>query len=175
MVARWDLLKRFSVAGMMLIVVMSLAACASVGTPAARRRFDPGAAAFINIEGRASISGQAVVRETNGKLLRAVGTDIFLIPRTAYSEERVAALYGEGDKLKWGARVPDAEPLYKQYQRKTVASSAGSFRFDHVADGSYFIVAMIFLPGEYVANEFPILERVTVANGKSVRVIMRGY
>jgi hypothetical protein len=160
----------------MLIVAVWLAGCASIGRqPALTQKFDPAAAAFVNAQGRASVSGQAFVRQTNGKLLRAVGTDILLVPRTAYSDERVAALYGDGDTLRWGVRVPEAEPLYEQYVRKTVASSGGSFRFDHVADGGYYIVAMIFLPGEYIAHEFPILERVTVAGGKSVRVVMRGY
>jgi len=158
-----------------LVIAAGLSGCASMGGPVVlAQRFDPAAAAFINLEGHASISGQAFVRQTNGKLLRAVGTDVFLIPRTAYADERIAAIYGEGDKQKW-ARVPDADPLYEQYMRKTVASSGGSFRFERVPDGAYYVVAMIFLPGEFVSAEFPILERVTVSGGRSVRVVMRGY
>lgn len=153
---------------------VALVGCASVGTPPMTQRFDPAAAAFINSPGKASISGQAFVRQDDGKVLRALGTDIYLIPRTPYADERVAAIYGAGDKQKWGARVPDADPGYEQSMRKTVASSGGSFRFDHVADGNYYVVAMIFQPGG-VAFEFPILERVTVKDGQSVRIVMRGY
>lgn len=169
-------LKHVLIVVAVLVATALLGGCASIGGQVAlTQRFDPAAAAFVNTEGRASISGQAFVRQTNGKLLRAVGTDVFLIPRTAYSDERVAALYGQGDSLKWGVRVPEAEPLYGQYVRKTVASSSGSFRFDRVADGGYYVVAMIFQPGEYVATQFPILERVTIKGGRSARVVMRGY
>ncbi len=172
----WGWRRRLSSIVAAFIAVVVLSGCASMGrTSTLTQRFDPAAAAFINTEGHASISGQAFVRQTNGKLLRAVGTDIFLIPRTAYSEERIAALYGDGNQLKWGVRMPGAEPMFERYMRKTVASSGGSFRFDRVADGRYYVVAMIFLPGEYVAAEFPILQRVTVEGGRSVRVVMRGY
>ena len=52
--------------------------------------------------------------------------------------------------------------------RKTVASSGGSFRFDHVADGSYYVVAMIFQPGG-VAFEFPS-SSVSSERRQSVRI-----
>lgn len=131
--------------------------------------FDPQTASFINA------SGQAFVRQNNGKLLRATGTDVVLIPRTPYAEERIAALYGNKNQLRWGVRMPDPDPLYEQYMRRTVASSGGFFSFDRVADGEYYIVAMIHLPSEYSFWQFPILERVNVVGGRSVRVVMRGY
>jgi hypothetical protein len=34
---------------------------------------------------------------------------------------------------------------------------------------------MIFQPGEFVAFQFPIMERVSVRHGESLRVVMRGY
>jgi hypothetical protein len=172
----WAGMAAAAVGAAMLVVALALGGCASMGAPLAlTQKFDPKLAAYINAPGRASISGQAFVRQSTGKLLRAIGTDIFLVPRTPYADERITALYGERDQLKWGVRVPDADPRYEQYMRKTVAGSGGSFRFDHVADGGYHIVAMIFLPSEYIGGEFPIIERVTVAGGKSVRVVMRGY
>ena len=170
---RLRLVARFWAATMLVAV---LSACASFGKPAVlTQTFDPAAAAFINREGKASISGQAFVRQPDGKVWRALGTDIYLVPRTAYADERFAAIYGVGDKQKWGARVQDADPRYEQAMRRTVASSGGSFRFDRVADGSYYVVAMIFMPGEYYGREFPIIERVAVRDGRSVRVVMRGY
>jgi hypothetical protein len=87
----------------------------------------------------------------------------------------MTALYGGGKQLKWGVKLSDADPLFERYMRKTVASSGGSFRFDHVADGDYYVVAMIHLPNDSLFLEFPIMERVTVAGGKSVRLVMRGY
>lgn len=168
---------RWAAAGAaMLLVACCLSGCASFGKPmVVTQVFDPKAAAFLNREGKASISGQAFVRQPDGKVWRALGTDVYLVPRTAYADERFAAIYGTGDTQRWGPRVPEADPRYEQAMRKTVATSGGSFRFDRVADGNYFVMAMIFMPGEYSGTEFPIIERVTVKDGRSVRIVMRGY
>ncbi len=170
------MLRRAASSAAVLFFAGCLSACASLGKPMVlTQTFDPTAAAFIHREGKASISGQAFVRQPDGKVWRALGTDVYLVPRTAYADERFAAIYGEGDKQRWADRVPVADPRYEQAMRKTVATSGGSFRFDRVADGSYFVVAMIFMPGDYSGDEFPIIERVTVKDGRSVRVVMRGY
>lgn len=158
-----------------LIVSALVSGCTSLSAPAGlTTSFDPQAASFINESGRARISGQAFIRQNNGKLLRAVGTDVFLIPRTAYADERIRAIYGDG-KQSAGANLPDADLLYEQYMRKTIASSGGSFSFDRVADGEYYVVAMIHFPSDYRFFQFPIVERVDVRDGRSVRLVMRGY
>lgn len=159
-----------------LVLAALIAGCSVSRAPVVlTASFDPQAAAFINNGGRAKVSGQAFVRRNSGKLLRAVGTDVFLIPRTAYADERIAAIYGDGKRPRGGVQVPDADPLFEQYMRKTVASSGGSFSFDGVADGGYYLVAMIHVPSDYAFLQFPIVERVDVRGGKSVRVVMRGY
>jgi hypothetical protein len=163
-----------SAAVLVLIVVVS--GCVATRAPVVlTTSFDAQAAAFIYTSGRAKVSGQAFVRPNSGKLLRAVGTDVFLIPRTAYADERIAAIYGDGKRPAGGTSVPDADPLYEQYMRKTIASSGGSFSFDHVADGDYFVVAMIHVPNDIMFMQFPIIERVSVRGGKSIRLVMRGY
>ncbi len=137
--------------------------------------FNPKTAAFINESGPARISGQAFVRQGSGKLHRAIGTDVRLIPRNAYADERIAAIYGDDKQQRWAGHVPDADPRYLGLMRTTIASSSGSFSFDNVADGEYYIIAMVFRPGEYRGHEYPIMERVTVKGGKNVKVVMRGY
>jgi len=163
------------IGALVLAVTAAMMLCVPPSSSAQLPAFDAGAAEFINTVGKAHISGQAFVRQTNGRLLRAIGTDVFLIPKTAYADARMSALYGSGKKLQWGTHLPPEDPLYKKYVRKTVATSGGSFSFDHVADGDYFVVAMIFQPGEFVSFQFPIMERVSVRHGESVRVVMRGY
>lgn len=159
-----------------LLLAVAASGCAPTGAPVVlTASFDPQAAAFVNATGRAKVSGQAFIRRNNGKLLRAVGTDVFLIPRSAYADERIAAIYGDGNQPIAGRHLPDADPLYETYMRKTVASSGGSFSFDRVADGEYYVVAMIHLPSEALFLQVPILERVRVEGGRSVRLVMRGY
>ena len=160
----------------MLLMLTVVTGCASYGPPIVlTARFDPQAAAFINASGRAKISGQAFIRQNDGKLLRATGTDVFLVPRTAYADARIAAIYGDGKQAMAGRAFADTDPLYDRFTRQTIASSGGSFSFDHVADGAYYVIAMIHLPSDYSFYQMPILERVTVAGGKSVRLVMRGY
>lgn len=161
-------------ASLVLIVVVS--GCASMRAPVVlMASFDPQAAAFINATGKAKVSGQAFVRRNNGDMLRATGTDVFLIPRTAYADERIAAIYGDRKQQRPGVNLPEGEPLYEQYMRRTVASSSGSFSFDRVADGEYYVIAMIHVPSEVAFLQFSILERATVQGGRSVRLVMRGY
>ena len=160
----------------MLVVLLLVSGCSAVRpSPILTASFDPQAAAFIHASGKARVSGQAVVRRNNGRLLRATGTDVFLIPRTDYADARMATLYGNGKKPRWGGTVPDAAPLYEQYMRTTIGSSGGSFSFDHVADGDYYVVAMIQVPSEVGSMQFPILDRVTVRGSTSVKLVMRGY
>lgn len=160
-----------------LVLCALVTACATTREPIVlTTSFDPQAAAFINLTGRAKVSGQAFVRQNSGKLLRAVGTDVFLVPRTAYADERIAAIYrGRKFALWGGAQMPDADPRYGQHMRTTIASSGGSFSFDRVADGEYYVIAMIHLPSEIMFLQFPIVEKVHVQNGRSIRLVMRGY
>lgn len=165
----------FRVAAILSLIFL-VSACTSLRAPVVlTASFDPQVASFINESGSARISGQAFVRRNSSKLLRAVGTDVFLIPRTPYADERIAAIYGDRKQQRWGVWMPDADPLYEQYMRKTIASSGGSFSFNHVADGEYYVVAMIHLPSDYSFREFPVIERVSVQGGESVRLVMRGY
>ncbi|UJW86947.1 hypothetical protein [Devosia sp. SL43] len=160
----------------MLAFVALVSGCVTVRAPVVlTTSFDAQAAAFINVEGRAKVSGQAFVRRNDGSLLRAVGTDVFLVPRTAYADERIAAIYGGGKQPVAGVRMPEADPLYDQHMRKTIASSGGSFSFDRVADGEYYVIAMIHVRSDVMFLQFPIVERVSVQNGRSVRLVMRGY
>ena len=87
----------------------------------------------------------------------------------------MAAIYGDQKEPRWAGQVPEPDPAYRRYMRTTIASSGGSFSFDNVADGEYYVVAMIFHPGEYSGFEYPIMEKVTVKGGKSVKLVMRGY
>jgi hypothetical protein len=171
-----DWLRAWVRPGVILALVVILAACATMGPPLVMTAsFDPEAASFIHGKGRAKVSGQAFVRLNSGKLLRAVGTDITLIPRTPYADERIAAIYGNGKQAGRGVNIPDADPRYVQSMRTTVASSGGSFSFDDVADGEYYLVAMIHIPSDYSMVERPIYERITVKGGENVRIVMRGY
>lgn len=77
-------------------LIVALAACASLGPRVEiASTFDAASAAYIHEKGKAKISGQAFIRVKGNKSHKAVGGDVFLIPRTAYADERIAAIYGD--------------------------------------------------------------------------------
>lgn len=155
-----------------VLLMLAAAGCASMGSRVPlTARFDAKDAAYVFAEGKAHVRGQAFVRRNSGKLLRATGTDVYLIARTAYAQEQVARIF----RGKQALGLPRGEPLFNQYSRTTIASSGGSFDFEGVADGDYYVIAMIHMPSDYTFTQFAIMEEVSVRNGKSVKLVMRGY
>ena len=128
---------------------VALAACQSVGgEPAARQTvaFDAKAAAFITKKGAVSIKGHAFLRRRDGVTVDAAGEIVRLIPATPYAEERFRRLY-QGKKFAGGVffapQQDVADPEYSKLLRETKAEANGTFRFDNVAAGRYFIATQL--------------------------------
>lgn len=137
--------------------------------------FDPVEAARIHETGRAKVSGEAFARLLNGKILRAVGSDVYLIPRTAYADAWFQGQFGPKKAAFRGVNFENRDPRYADHMRHTIASSGGRFTFEGVPNGEYYIFTQIPMPSDYIFYQFAVMERVVVNGGKSVRVVMRGY
>lgn len=136
--------------------------------------FDPKQAAFINTQGSASITGQAFLRRNDGIVVYAAGSEVTLIPKTPYSDERIAAIYGGGKISYFGANFKNDVQEYYQYTRKTVADGEGRFTFNDVASGSYYVTTSVIWMVQYVQQGGALMERVTVSNGQKASIIMSG-
>ena len=127
---------------------VALAACQSVGEePAARQTvaFSAKAAAFITKKGAVSIKGHAFLRKKDGGTIDAAGEIVRLIPATPYAEERFRRLY-QGKKFTAGSPSPQqdpADPGYVKLLRETKAEANGTFTFDNVGAGRYFIATQL--------------------------------
>jgi hypothetical protein len=124
-----------------------LCACNSVGSDAGPR-FDPAEAAFIRAAGKATIKGQAFLRDTRGQINArfASGEVVRLVPATAYAQARFARIYGSAKFIPAIALMlprDDAETEYAAYTRTTKAGSTGRFAFENVAPGRYFVTAQL--------------------------------
>lgn len=159
---------RFSIIG----VAVLLAGCASVGT--LTTSFDANQAAIINQQGKGSITGQAFLRRNDGVVVYAAGSEVGLIPKTAYADERMNQIYGGGKYTAFGKTFKNTDPAYETFIRKTVADGEGKFTFANVADGQYYLTTVV----QWMAGNWPqggaLMERVTVVDGKPVNVIMTG-
>lgn len=157
------------------LVAGALSSCASATlvTP-----FDPAAAAFSERAGTAVISGQAFLRRNDGIVVYAAGSDVALVPKTAYSDERMQKIYGEGKisqatDLGVGVTFTNDDPRFARTVRTVIADGEGKFTFTGVPAGSYYLTTQVIWRAQYVQGG-ALMERVTVLDGQTANVIMTG-
>jgi hypothetical protein len=116
-----------------------LGACQT--TVQVQSRFDPKPAEAALQAGTNTIKGSAFMRKRSGVIVPAAGEVVYLIPATPYAEERFTKLFPRG-KLNpaTGARAAEqTDPDYARLMRTTKANKAGSFEFENVKPGSWFV------------------------------------
>ena len=154
-----------------VVLISALASCAPSTT--LKSTFNASDAAFVQSKGTATINGQAFLRRNDGIVVYGAGSEVFLIPKTAYSDERMAFIY-KGSKVSYfGGTFKNDDPMYQQYMLKTVADGEGRFTFGNVAAGSYYITTHVIWFVQYQQGG-ALMDQVTVGDGQSVQVIMSG-
>ena len=140
--------------------------------------FNAAEVAYINKSGAAKITGQAFTRLSNGLVITCAGTDIQLVPAGSYAKARIAALYGTagGGRMSVAQRitVSNSPPDYAAMRRVAFCDAGGNFEFSGVADGEYYLMAVVqWVPAPGRAPEgVRLVSLVRVANGQGLRVIM---
>lgn len=157
-----------------LIAVFAVAVLSGCVTATLTSSFNAADAAYINEIGTATVKGQAFLRRNDGVVVYGAGSEVFLIPKTAYSDERMAAIYGAGKTTYFGVQFKNEDPLYLQYTRKTVADGEGRFQFTNVRAGSYYITTTVMWMAGYSRQGGGLMERVSVTESQSADVIMSG-
>lgn len=165
-------MRGFLIAG---VAAVLLGGCRSAPTTA----FDPAAAAFIHTQGGGVIDGHAFYRSETGSVVYAAGEHAYLIPVTAYAEQRFFQIYGKG-KYVQAKRLPwsEADPQFTRFMREAKAESTGKFKFEHVAPGDYFVATSVSWQAEnsLTPSGAAIYERVTVTGKEKdpINVIVSG-
>lgn len=125
------------------------------------------------------MSGQAFLRRNDGVVVYAAGSPVYLVPQTAYSDERMAKVFN-GAKFTQatelfgvGLTFKNDDPRYQQYVKSTVADGEGRFTFMNVAAGPYYLTTTVTWRAEYVQGG-GLLERINVVDGQPVQVMMTG-
>lgn len=164
-----------------VLSAMFLAACNSARGPAPDMRFDAAEAAYIRAPGKATIVGQAFLRDNTGQVnvRYASGEVVRLIPATRYAQARFAHFYG-GSKFVPAASIPKIEPDpgYVAYTRTTKTGSTGRFSFDQVAPGRYFLTTqLVWKPKDSLVSEGGAMYEDVTVTGKetdAVSVVLSG-
>jgi len=154
---------------------LALALCLAACSPTTlKSTFNATDAAFINQKGTGTITGQAFLRRNDGMVVYAAGSEVYLVPKTPYSDERFASIY-KGSKISYfGSTFKNDSAEYYNYTRKLIADGEGRFVFTDLAAGSYYLTKNVTWMVQYAQQGGWLMERVTVSNGQTSNVIMSG-
>ena len=139
----------------------------------ARRKLAPG---------KNTIRGTASARTPGGDVATCAGKPVTLVPVTAYSSERMFAIYGSDDKgtlrLGQGAAPPPVitndDPRYLADHPQTVCTDSGVFVFKDIADGQFFIVTgFTWLTEDKKPQGVGLMQRVSVSGGQTRKMDMK--
>ncbi len=165
---------------LLALSVVSLLLSGCVTTPqkwSISATFDVAQARSLLSEGSNTVRGSALVRQRGGGVVSCAGREVLLVPATTYASERVGAIYGSGERGYNPAGrsfIFDGElPEYWQMQRKTMCDAQGYFKFDKVANGTFYVVTMItWQVNDYSQEGGALMHRVSLAGDESREVVL---
>jgi hypothetical protein len=140
--------------------------------------FDATAASFANKKGRATISGQAFLRQRGGGVVTCAASEVSLIPDVEYSRQRMEGMYGSVEKGYTPAgvlnRIPPAKSdAYNKSGKNTTCDAQGNFSFENISNGEYFVVTTVgWQVSEYTQEGGALMQHVSVSNGRNVKVLL---
>lgn len=164
---------------LLIAFLTTLAGCKDVLTTeiTTKNEFSAKEASYVLKKGNNTISGNAFMRQGGGGVVTCAGSDVTLLPITAYSKERIDTLYGDENfssayNLQYIRFVPEAPKEFREYSKKTVCNSSGDFEFKNVPNGKYYIQTNVVWNAGYSLQGGGLLATVDVKNGESVELVM---
>lgn len=159
----------------MVIAAILLAGCAAQKVQLSST-FNPTEVAFFNKPGTAQINGQAFLKTVGGDVKTAAGNKVALVPVSAYSRERMNAIYGTGNCSTKAVDFGPPDPQFERYTKNTTADGDGRFRFEGLSAGQYFVATTVSwaVPSGYVTipQGCKILKQVSLAEGQKLDIVM---
>ena len=168
-------------------IVIAAGLVAITGQPAAAKqklfvqteKFDAASIAWAAIPGSSTVKGSAVLRTLGGEAKTCAGLQVLLIPVSAYSTERMIHQFGEaGRGLQLERSLPFAttDPAYLSSMRRTRCDAVGSFEFNSLPRGSFYVVANVTWSAPSRFGLRPqggeILERIEVDGQETKQIVV---
>jgi hypothetical protein len=166
-------------------IAVGIAGCGT--TPVSKVRmlnsFDAAEAKSLLASGKNSIHGSALMRQVGGGVVSCAGTQVRLIPATAYAQERMVFIYQSGTAGTKSAMQlqlnPDpfeaTDPKYFEMQKVAICDAQGVFKFNDVADGDFFIITQITWKANPSSSFFEggtMMRRVQVRDGERRELVI---
>lgn len=127
---------------------------------------------YIEASGTAVIHGHAFVRSDTGVKHGAAGINIYLVPLTAYTEERAKIMES-------GKEPAAADPRLENYIKTTVGDWGGDYKFEGLPAGKYLLYCKIEWERQNFNSmrrdgygNFYALARAQVSNGEHKSVVI---
>ncbi len=157
-----------------IAIALALTGCAAPTAVTITEPFNAQEAAAMLRPGPNTITGSALIRQAGGGIVTCAGNQVNLIPATSYARRRIAAIYGSR-RIAYGAQpqfTPDV-PEYRTAIRSATCNAQGFFRFDHLADGEFFLqTAIVWSAGRYDTQGGALIGRTAVSGGQTVEVTL---
>ena len=160
-------------------VSLAAAACAPVTPPPPMGPppavvFNAAAFAWSAQPGTASIEGRTDYR-ADGRTWRCAGS-VGLTPETPWTRQRFQTLYGSTDRAALPAAVVRARTVaeasadYRGFVRNTTCGVDGTFRFEGLPQGAWFVIVPVTPQGG--GEAVVLMRRVETRNGRTVQVTL---
>ena len=139
--------------------------------------FDASDARRLLGDGVNAIRGSAFLRQQGGGVVTCAGATVYLIPATEYARQRLLAIYGSESGP---ARTPSTSglafdpdpPEYKTLVRQTQCDAQGTFSFDRVGDGDYFVTTAVIWTVAARQQGGLVMRRTRVSGGQGVNLVI---
>jgi hypothetical protein len=160
-----------------LSVAILLSACANHPIHAMQTPFDAAEAVKYSRKGTASIKGQAFLKRNDGQVVTCAGSEVRLMPDTAYENEIISAIkHGEridpavieDDKAKMKAKGATGHA-----ERKSICDAQGNFSFTDIPAENWIVVTDVTWFVSTIQGGM-LLKHVTTEPNKTSDAILTG-
>lgn len=167
--------------GIVAIAVIVLSGCATVApAPEPDLRplvvidvpFDVEQAERSLLPGSNTIRGNAFMRQQGGGVVTCAGSEVVLVPATAYATARVRAVFGTSSVAQRPTRFTPDYAVYEKLTRRTRCDAQGNFVFDGVADGDFYAITMVSWVVAGRQQGGALLQRVAVEGGRVASLVI---
>lgn len=141
--------------------------------------YDASAASWADQPGDNSIDGTALLRTRGGEVRTCAALKVTAVPATTYAQERMAHLYkslNSGFNLAgpYGRHPVWANdtPAFYASVRQAICDAQGRFHFDELADGEWYVEAIVAWEVGYSTQGGSLMRRVRVAGGETTEVVL---
>ena len=161
----------------LLCIGIGLSACAPTRVINSSIPFDADVASIIWDEGTGTIVGQAFLRQRGGGVVTCAGEMVTLVPMTDHARDRFRQIYGseQGGFVSVYTNIDDVsgrDITYASFVRTAQCDAAGSFEFQNVADGEYYVTTRVVWQVGYTLEGGSLAARVRVADGETAQILL---